>query len=79
MKRKHVRTVVGILLVLFLFLTATSSWADPVVKQIYYQKKTTLPPKTFDFTLSLWDAETGGVEVWSEEKELTLTGGILKT
>ena len=46
---------------------------------MYYQKKTTLPPKTFDFTLSLWDAETGGVEVWSEEKELTLTGGILKT
>jgi hypothetical protein len=79
MKGKHVRAVVGILFVLFLFLTATSSWADPVVKQMYYQKKTTLPPKAFDFTLSLWDAEAGGVEVWSEEKELTLTGGILKT
>jgi len=45
MKREHVSAFVGILFVLFLFLAATSSWADPVVKQIYYQKKTTLAPK----------------------------------
>ena len=79
MKGKHVSAVVGILFVLFLLLTATSSWADPVVKQLYYQKKTTLPPKAFDFRFSLWDAEAGGGEVWSEEKELPLTGGIIKT
>jgi hypothetical protein len=70
-----------LIIVLVVFFTSILSiaWADPVAKQFYYQKKTTLAPKTFDFRLSLWDAETGGGEVWSEEKELTLTGGTIKT
>jgi len=75
MKKTYLITV---LVVLFTSILSMA-WADPVFKQIYYQKKTTLPAKTLDFKLSLWDTETGGGEVWSEEKELTLTGGILKT
>jgi hypothetical protein len=67
-------------LVLFFLSVLSIAWADPVVKQIYYQKKTTLAPKTFEFKFSLWDAETGGLEVWSEEgKELTVKNGIIKT
>jgi hypothetical protein len=71
-----------LIIVLFVLLTFILSiaWADPVVKQLYYQKKTTLAPKTFDFRFSLWDAETEGLEVWYEEgKELTVKNGIIKT
>jgi len=66
-------------LALFLTFIVSIAWADPVVKQMYYQKKTTLASKTYDLKFSLWDSETGGVEVWSEEKDLTLTKGIIKT
>ena len=75
MKKRYLIIVLVVLLTFILSI----AWADPVVKQLYYQKKTTLAPKTFDFRFSLWDAEAGGGEVWSEEKELTLTGGIIKT
>ena len=66
-------------LALFLTFIVSIAWADPVVKQMYYQKKTTLASKTYDLKFSLWDSETAGVEVWSEEKDLTLTKGIIKT
>jgi len=73
------KTYLIIVLVVLLTFILSIAWADPVVKQLYYQKKTTLAPKTFDFRFSLWDAETGGGEVWFEEKELTLAGGTIKT
>ena len=68
-----------VVVVVFLLSILSIAWADPVVKQMYYQKKTTLASKTYDLKFSLWDSETAGVEVWSEEKDLTLTKGIIKT
>jgi len=51
-------------LVVFLLSILSPVWADPVIREIYYQKKTTLTyPKTYTLRFSLWDAETGGSEV----------------
>jgi len=61
-------------------LTPTFAIADPVIKEIYYQKKTSLAyPATYTFRFSLWDAEVGGNEVWFEEKPLKLTSNLIKT
>jgi hypothetical protein len=61
-------------------LTPTFAIADPVIKEIYYQKKTSLAyPATYTFRFSLWDAEVGGNEVWFEEKPLKLTNNLIKT
>ncbi len=64
---------------MLLFVT-TLVWSDPVINQIYYQTKTTLSyPATHTIKISLWDQETGGNEVWSEEKQIKLTGSTIKT
>jgi hypothetical protein len=69
-----------LLAALFFLLTGTSAWGDPVVKEFYYQKKTTLPyPATYTLRFGLWDKETDGNEVWSEEKSIKLTSATLKT
>ena len=69
-----------ILLVVFLTSILSIAWADPVVREIYYQKKTTLAAsKTYTLRFSLWDAETGGSEVWSEEKRVQLQKATIKT
>ena len=61
-------------------MTPTFAIADPVIKEIYYQKKTSLAyPATYTFRFSLWDAEVGGNEVWFEEKPLKLTSNLIKT
>jgi len=66
--------------VFYLVLVALSAGAEPVVKEIYYQKKVSLGAgKTHDVKFSLWDAETGGNEVWSEEKTITLVSGYIQT
>jgi hypothetical protein len=61
---------------------ATVAWAEPIAREIYYQKKTTLAyPATYTFRLSLWDTGTvdTGVSVWEEEKEVKITSALIKT
>jgi hypothetical protein len=54
--------------------------ADLVENLIQYSKKTTLNyPKTYTMKFSLWDAETLGNSVWSEEKQIKLTSSKLTT
>ena len=68
--------------VLFLLITVSWSWAEPVKMQIPYKKVTTLAyPSAPTLRFSLWDAEEvgTGVEVWSEEKILSLTSNVIKT
>jgi hypothetical protein len=56
------------------------AWADPVEMQFLYTKKTTLSyPHTYTLRFSLWDADVGGVEVWSEEKAVKLNSSTIKT
>jgi hypothetical protein len=77
MKRKIF--VVSILMVL---VGATVAWGEPIAKEIYYQKKTTLAyPATYTFRFSLWDAvDVGtGVSVWEEEKQVKITSALIKT
>ena len=77
MKKINVLTVAIGFLVLMMVV---SSQADPVGKLIPYSKKTTLTfPKNYMFRFSLWDAETEGAEVWSEEKPIKLTTAKLTT
>lgn len=67
-------------LLAFLLSILSLAWADPVIRQIYYQKKTDLTyPKTYTLRFSLWDAKTGGTEIWSEEKPVYLTSGTIRT
>jgi len=70
------------LVVVFLLVSVGSiAWADSIVKQIYYQRKTTLSvPKTYTIKFSLWEADSGGATpVWEEEKQLHLSNSTLKT
>ena len=70
------------LLIIFLFLVIgdASVWASSVLKQIPYKKVTDLSyPKTYTLRFSLWDAETKGNKVWSEEKQIALTSSIIET
>ena len=63
-----------------LFLLTTTAWSPPVIRHIYYQKKTTLAyPSSPTLKFSLWDEETEGMEVWSEEKRVSLTSNTIKT
>ncbi len=77
MKKKHLIAV----LVAFLLPILSISWADPVTKEIYYQKRTTLSyPATRTFRFSLWLTETGGTDpIWSEQKPVTMTNAYVKT
>jgi hypothetical protein len=50
------------------------SFAEPARHYISYTKRNTLSsPATATLRFSLWDAPTNGVEVWSEEKLVTMT------
>jgi hypothetical protein len=66
-----------------LLLTQGDIWADPIIKQIYYQKKTTLSyPATRTFQFSLWLTEDGTDPeemVWSEEKPIKMRNAYVKT
>ena len=56
-----------LIIVLVVLLTSILSiaWAEPVVKQLFYQKKTKLAPKTYTLKFILWDVDTGGTTpVW---------------
>ena len=75
MKRK-----VFVFAMLVVLVGVTGAWAVPVQQQIPFTKKTTLSyPKTYTMRFSLWDADVGGVEVWSEEKDVRLNSSTLKT
>jgi hypothetical protein len=67
-------------LVLF-SLGISFAWGDPVFKGFPYQKKTTTLtyPATPTLRFSLWDQDSGGALLWSEEKEVTLSGPKIKT
>jgi hypothetical protein len=66
-----------------LLLIQGEPWADPVIKEIYYQKKTTLSyPATRTFRFSLWLTETDtdpSYMVWSEPKQVKMTNAYVKT
>jgi hypothetical protein len=71
--------VVSMLIVL---VGATVAWGEPIAKEIYYQKKTTLAyPATYSFKFSLWDTpDVGtGVSVWEEEKQIRIKSAVIKT
>lgn len=76
------KRLLTIIIVFTLLLFASTAMADPVLKQIYYQKTTSLYyPKKYTFRFSLWDnpATGSGTMVWSEEKQITLTSNKIKT
>ena len=76
MKKCYLALVMG----LFLLSAVVPSWGADVTQEIYFSTKTTLTAnKTYTFRFSLLDAETGGVEVWSEEKEVKLSGQKINT
>jgi len=71
---------IGMAAVFALLLVAVLAQADPVENQIHYVKKTGLAhPHKYTMRFSLWDAPTGGSEVWFEEKEIALKGPNIKT
>lgn len=72
------------MLILFLILgiCSPSAKANPVEKQIKYSKKTSLVatwPVTRKFRFSLWDAEVGGSNIWSEEKKIEMYSSTIST
>ena len=72
MKRKVI-----FLTALFLLVWIGVAWTEPVENAIYYTKKH--GNGTYTFRFSLWDAQSGGTEIWSEEKSLKVTGSLIKT
>jgi hypothetical protein len=72
--------VVSVLMVL---VWATVAWGEPIAKEIYYQKKTTLAyPATHTLRFGLYDTpdvESGAPPVWEEEKPVKLTSALIKT
>jgi hypothetical protein len=50
----------GLMTALFLVMAATFVWAEPVVKEFYYSKLTTLLG-TFTLKFSLWDNDIDGI------------------
>ena len=65
-------------IIAFVFLIISSASAESVSKKIYYEKKVFLSGIQ-NFKFSLWDSETEGIEIWSEEKPLKLKGGVVST
>jgi YVTN family beta-propeller protein len=74
MEVRMIRKISFFAVIMILVLIGTAS-AAPVVKSLYYQKKFTsaLPTGNQNFTFSLWDANTGGFQVWSESKVIPVT------
>ena len=76
MKKSYLALVMG----LFVLLVGMSAWGADVPQELYFTKNTTLTASaTYTFRFSLWDDETGGGEVWSEEKRVELSGTTIKT
>ncbi len=76
------KRLIPLIIVFTILFFASTAMADPVLKQIYYQKTTSLYyPKKYTFKFSLWDNPDpgSGTMVWSEEKQITLTTNKIKT
>jgi hypothetical protein len=73
MKRQ---AVVVLTLVLF---CVTLTFAVPIEKKLFYQKTVSSNWKTQTVRFSLWDAESGGNEVWWEEKPAAPVKKVLTT
>jgi hypothetical protein len=65
--------------VIMLFFIVILAQADPVQKLIQYSKKTTFSFTLNTYRFSLWDAQTGGNEIWSEEKQIDPKGSTITT
>lgn len=73
------KTKISVLMILLLLAAVTAGYADPVLEQIFYAKTSTSAlPASSILKFSLWDTVTGGSEVWSEQKTISLTGNKTK-
>jgi hypothetical protein len=66
---------------LILLVGATWTWGANIDTELAYKKKTSIAgPVTKLFRFSLWDAETAGNMVWSEEKKAKVNAsGVIST
>ncbi|MEW5743921.1 MAG: right-handed parallel beta-helix repeat-containing protein [Nitrospirota bacterium] len=78
--RQKVIALLSLFILCAVMMTGSVEQADAaaVTKQLYYQKKLSSAPTTSAtatpvvFTFSLWDAETGGMRVWVESKNIAV-------
>ena len=69
----------GLVIVLFFVLSGIAPAAS-VIKQLPYTKAVSLSTGTpYTLTFSLWTAETGGTQVWSENQALVLVTQVINT
>jgi hypothetical protein len=76
--KKMLLSLISLVILLLGFVAISNG--EPVAKEIFYTKSTTLPyPGTYTLRFSFWDSLVGGSEVWWEEKTLELKGPRIKT
>ncbi len=64
--------------VMFSFVFFT--WSEPINPVIYYSKaEKGLGNKSYTFRFSLWDAHTGGNQVWEEERIVKTKSSVIST
>ena len=72
------KTTVSVVMIL-VFFAAGITHAAPVAKQLPFTKSVALGSGSYTFRFSLWTAETGGAQVWSEEQTLVLGTPVINT
>jgi len=78
--RGTVKKIYHVALATAFFLSCIALASATPFKEILYTKKVALAyPKTYTFRFSLYDAESDGLAVWSEDKAISLTGAKLTT
>lgn len=73
------KTIIFSVTMILLFFSPGIAPASPVVKQLPYTKSIALGSGTYTFRFSLWTAETGGTQVWSEEQTMVLGTPVINT
>ncbi len=75
------KKLLAVILSVLSFMSFSTVFAEPVTKEVYYEKNVTIQDtkKDQNFLLSLWDAETGGNRLWFEEKRLLVKSGRIET